>query len=736
MDEHSWDVDGVDAETRERAAAEAARLGLSLSDYLAAILAPSPDDEAPSPEIAQKNSPARYRIDALERRVKHALGSLESAVQALDVSVVELAERLADTEGLAQDAAKAAYSSARELGERVTGIADDIATRKADAEAQARSHGDAHGVLAAQIGGISQRLDRTEDIAHGARQTSDTLFEAHEALKRAVAEDFSALAQDTALHISAGLESIRGDADAAASRAEAAHRELLGAFATFRDTIDGRIDERAEETRARIEAIFAQTTSAVRDVNDRVTSNEQAVSQSIDALHRQIAMAEHATHEALEETSRGFGKTQQNLAQELSRSSEDQRAKLAALKTALSTELTEVRNRQADLHAQLKTLKDADAANAIDLARLQEALTLAEAALHERIGGFEMRAAAIAGETEQVRRATADDVARVEACTMAALEKLAGDIAQGDEQLARAGEATERALAESREAQETLEDELAELRGAHAGVVARLQLFDRTLGSLASSEDEPVMDRLSALEQGLADQVARLDNAVGRAETEQALSLLRDQVTALTVRIAEQKVDEALAQKVDDLRARLATQEVKAAQASHRVQGLAMSLGRVTTQGASSTSQTEQRIAKIEQTVAEIDRGKETGALSGLQRRLAELESRQLDAFEKLRRDIALFIDENDRRLASLEDGGAVAPVLQSFAEVLDERFAAIENRDLATQFDDLRLRIEERVVGVEQRSVHALEQLGDTVALIERRLLQAVENEAAKKAS
>ncbi|MGH6949862.1 MAG: hypothetical protein ACREH4_03260, partial [Vitreimonas sp.] len=68
---------------------------------------------------------------------------------------------------------------------------------------------------------------------------------------------------------------------------------------------------------------------------------------------------------------------------------------------------------------------------------------------------------------------------------------------------------------------------------------------------------------------------------------------------------------------------------------------------------------------------------------------------------EQLRCDIARFIGENARRLEALEQPAPSA---------------------IADDFEALRRRIEERMLDVERRSVSALEQVVDTMAVLEQR--------------
>jgi hypothetical protein len=108
-------------------------------------------------------------------------------------------------------------------------------------------------------------------------------------------------------------------------------------------------------------------------------------------------------------------------------------------------------------------------------------------------------------------------------------------------------------------------------------------------------------------------------------------------------------------------------------------------------------------------------------ALQTLHERMTAFELRQGNALEALRDDIARFVSDNDGRLEALEN--APAP--------------AAPQGDLAAEFETLRSRIEERVLGVELRSVRTLEQVVDTVAILEQRLLgrEPAEEDAAKSA-
>jgi hypothetical protein len=69
----------------------------------------------------------------------------------------------------------------------------------------------------------------------------------------------------------------------------------------------------------------------------------------------------------------------------------------------------------------------------------------------------------------------------------------------------------------------------------------------------------------------------------------------------------------------------------------------------------------------------------------------------------KARTDIVRFVTDNDRRLAALRQNGS----------------ATISPLSLT-----LRRRVEERILGIEQRSVRTLEQVADTVQMLEERFI------------
>jgi hypothetical protein len=93
------------------------------------------------------------------------------------------------------------------------------------------------------------------------------------------------------------------------------------------------------------------------------------------------------------------------------------------------------------------------------------------------------------------------------------------------------------------------------------------------------------------------------------------------------------------------------------------------------------------------------------------------METTQVNAIHTITTEIARFIEENDARLAALEGPRDT-------------------DRDLANAFEALRRRVEERIIGVEQRSVRMLEQVADTVSMIEERFVATQRDIAAVKSA
>ena len=243
-----------------------------------------------------------------------------------------------------------------------------------------------------------------------------------------------------------------------------------------------------------------------------------------------------------------------------------------------------------------------------------------------------------------------------------------------------------------------MEDQVAALRGQQANAQARLDAVEAALANegpfatvVSATADEVASLRarvlgMQASDRDTSDRMAKLESA--DREATRALETLRSHVDEISAQIPSDQ--------------------------SERIQGLELSLADVRLQQLASAAEAAEDV--------------NAEAVAAVRERLAELEERQADAFHRLRNDISHFISDNERRLALLEDA---APDLAAPFAAMEQRLANLEQYDIGVVFAELRARIEERILGVEQRNVRTLEQLSDTVALIERRFSEDDERAA-----
>lgn len=769
MSDASWVLKGVDAETRQRAVEEAERRGVSVADYLTDVLLQGaltaqlqlqtgePDAGSAAeadgrdlrafaqPIVPQENFAVRHRLEALERRVGLAVGGLDSAIHSLDSSVFGLAARVDEAEMLGADTANTLNLALNDLSAGLAALRKRLADNEDGVGALGEALEGARAEIGERFAAAEQRLETVEDAARAANTSAAQLAVAHEALKYAVADDFSAFARESAARLSTGLEEVCAAADAAAQQADAAAAHLVEELGSLRTQIEDRLAENAAETRARMHAAFADAAERLGSLTERVIEHERTSARATEQIRAQISDVEDGAQTALEVTAEALRQADAAVAADLARFTEDARTAFEAARTQLSGEISEVRERQLGDLARLK-LVDSAVANVIgDVTVLRETFeevsSQHEAALRHALrqtqGDWDARFDAITarlagGENEltTARRAMEAQVERVEACAFAALDKLTQDITaldtSLDAKLAQSAAATE-ALIEQVRAR--LDGEVGDIRDQHVGALARLRLIDKALAAqdiIAAVEAgaAPVAERLTRLEAisdpahaetafaRFREQAAAQTDAY-RRQADAELAQLRERVEILAARVAEQLADQDLTQRIDDLRARLSAHETQLGETTDRVHGVARMLGRVTAQNADASTQSEERLHKLELALADLrletlsapaETQNAAPALQAIEQRMAELEQRQADAFEQLRDDVAHFIGVNDRRLAALEN-----------TEPAD-------GYDLASEFEALRRRMEERVLGVEQRSVRALEQVAETVAVIEQR--------------
>jgi hypothetical protein len=795
MSDQSWVLRGIDPEARQQAEDEAARQGLSVAEYLTDLVVrravidqltgaseaeqTHPEAEgaaifAPPPESSEGFA-IRQRLKALERRLGTAVGSIDGTVHALDASLFDITARVGDVEGLAGDTAHALGLTQQELANSVAGLKIHLTVVEDNLGAQGQTQEHRADVL-------DRRIDGVEYVARGAERSAAILADAHEALKHAVADDFAAFTHETADRLNVSLAEVRAAADAAAEQADAAVAHLVSELRGLRASIEYRLEESVEETRGRMHAAFADAADRMAALAERVSDNERYISRSADSLRAQITDVEDGAQVALEETAHALRQADAMLAADLGRASQEHYAALENARSDLAAQIGAVREDQVTQVARLK-LVDVAVGNTINnIDELREAIEHRIADVESSVAGalnhanqdWDQRFDAVTArvgrgeqQTQALQHRLGAELDRIEASTFAALEKLRRDIGAGD---AEAAQRLDAALEEFRtdlaEVRNRAVNEVHLLREEHTGALARLTLLDTALTRLegATITTNGRIDQLESsggVDPALEQRLAQLEYAVANAETEQALAIVRDDVAALAARLGALSADNWAADRIVELQHRLDALDAAGGEQGEALQGLARMLNRVAGQRVETSQRAEDRVHQLEVafadlrleilsnaeannaaaaiqtlqervTAGELRQAHDLEALrttleahdgprlvQTLQERMTAFELRQGNALDALRDDIARFVADNDRRLEALETKPAPA-----------------EQSDLAAEFESLRSRIEERVLGVELRSVRTLEQVVDTMAVLEQRLLSgAAEDQTAQSA-
>lgn len=772
MSDNSWVLKGIDPEARGRAEEEAVRLGVSVADYLTNLvvrravldqLAVASEAEptheepeeaaifAPPPESSEGFA-VRQRLKALERRLGTAVGSLDGALHALDTSLFDITARVGDVEALAGDTAHALGQTQTETNNAFAGLQIHLAVVEDNLSGQAEAQ-------EARAAGLDQRIDGVEYVARGAERSAAILADAHEALKHAVAADFADFTHETADRLNANLADLSAAADAAAEHADAAVAHLVNELRGFRASIELRLEENAEQTRGRMHAAFADAAGRMTGLAERVSDNERLIARTADHLRAQITDVEDGAQVALEETAHALRNADAVLAADLARAAQEHYAALQATRSdlaaqmqtthaALAGELGVVREEQVAHLARLK-LVDVAVGNTINsIAELREGvdrrvedgalgvravLEQANAELGQSLDAVAARVMRGEQQTQALQQRLGAELDRIEASTFAALEKLRRDIGAGDADVTeRLNSVLNEIRGDLSEVRNRSVNEAHLLRQDQAGALARLTLLDTALTRLegatitSNTRIEQLESGAGQTDEELVRKLAQLEFAAAHAETEQALAIVRNDAAALTDRLNTLYADTALADRLVVLERSLGAQDSKAEELSEGLQGVARMLNRIAAQGLETVQSTDTRVHQVEVALADLrlqslsnaDANATATALQVLEERVAAFEALQASALETLRLDIARFVGDNDRRLEALETAPSAAP-----------------QGNLASEFDALRSSIEERVIGVELRSVRTLEQVVDTVALLEQRLLGngASEDQAAK---
>ncbi len=702
MSDNSWVLTGIEPEVRERVVADAERVGLPLADYLAELLLQKDHDAetAPAPERG-------LSAHRLQGSMEGAIGSLDEAFHGLGACISELSARVDAADMLAADTADAVHDGFHEAESALAALRKRLADSEDGLEAISEANEAAFAALAGNAAAMEQRLG-----------------EAHAVFKGAMADDFSALACETKDRIHGGLDEMRVAAEAAAARADAAVAQMTHDLRLVRDALEKRLAESANETRGRMQAAFAEAAARQAALAERVREVEHAQTRTAKQLRAEMAELGQAALGAAENHAEQLRQAHAALATDFARESHTQRSALQAAREEFSGGIADLRDRQLGALARLAQIETSAGNSANDITALRETLERrlewltaeARANLAKAQAAWTERADALARgitkndrEASELQRALSADIERVEACTLVALEKLHQDRVTGDAALQQALEtAADVARASADALGQQLSHETKALHDQNAALQLRLDDVASALG--ADAPLSVAVGAIPSLERGLARLEAAqrnerpaeqaLDARLSRVESASALSAidvatigeLKRHVAQLAAQAAALQPKEAILQALED---RLATQESGATARTTRM----------------NTLELKWADANLGQSAADA-------RISGLDERIEAFGQRQADAFEALRADIARFVSDNDERLAALERNDEVALLEDRLVTRLDH----LAQRDVSAQFADLRQRIEDRVLDVEHRSVHALEQVSETIALLEQK--------------
>jgi chromosome segregation ATPase len=838
MSENSWILRGVDPETREAAAAEAERRGISLADFLTEVLLTGPEDAASesapdfdahaeamfaAPPPSRENLAFRRRIEALERRLASSVGGLDAAVQELDASLLGIVARMDEAEAVTGETSETLRTALADLGVNIAALRKRLADVEDGIEDLTDTNDAAHADLDDRCATLEARLAQVDSIARAAAAAEATLNAAYGALQQAVAHDFNDFAEEQATHLSAAVEHMRGiaesaarGADEAAARAvealrvarmelearvsghiadtrayldasledvrltalaasqradevsvntaqalgvtcdeierhvaehsaqgraevqaalddmrvfayEAARRadeaaaRAVDALRSSREAIEAGVAEQAADLRARMQSAFADAADRMGGLTERVVETETAIVRSAQQLNARIIDVEDNAHTAIEATGE---RLRSELSAAMADMMERHRGETARF-NAIDASMADAASNMVALRTHVDG-RLAEFSDEMGLAQRQSVLDT-----DARLSAIAVRLAEAEQDTAHARQSLGADIVRVESCTFAALEKLAQDITTASAEQQHV----------ARDNTVMLEAGLAEGRDQIAGVLARLRIVDgariEAEQSLAAMKDEiaglsSIAVQNETTRQALAALEARIDHNLAdlRARSEQAL---KDLHAGLATLAANRRAEEAMAQKIDELRARLVTHETQMSENADRTQSVTRMLGRITAQSAEVSDHTDERLHKLEQVMQQPHFGGASDeSAHELAERLAQMERRQADALDGLTASLAGFMAESERRLSEIEQHAGAAPISDEtlIANAIEARLTALEQFDVADQLETVRRRFEDRIVGLEGRSVRALEQVAETVAMIERRFNQG-EDEA-----
>jgi hypothetical protein len=724
MSEQGWDLTGLDPDTLAHVEREAAALGLTLEDFLAEILL-SESDEKLNPLTSQEIYPQE----------RHAAAAAPTAPLAQKVRGAELS----------------LTATAQELALTLGVISQELAAMSAQlAGAETTVEGLQAGQTALELE-TARRLDALETALGAAENAICALASAQDTLAGATARELEHLARDAG----ESLESARAASDAAAGHADRVAEQMMRDLVELRTAMEERLADSANESRARVHAAFKDALDRITALSSRLDDAERRRADDAGALLGELRAAEQEAQSALEETAESLRKVDAELSQAIARANQSNERALREMREGVSAELSLLKEQRQDDELRFQ-LVDAAVANSIDeiasaRTNLEQRLEVAEANAQasvreartdalERHQSLIERVAELEVALEETGKVLSANTKRVEFSTLAALEHLEQASQQRDAALeARlaAAEASTQALISDIEARLNAGDArtAARLNALETAIDTRpgLDEIDAHLAHVSHSARESVdalqaradaelnamreghsqtLTRLGAIERALAQTTGRAESDKRIAAIEgaaaRATRALEDRIAALAAQLEEGPGAPELLQRLEDLRARIAPIEHQAGGNADRLQDVARLLGRLSTQQSEAAAQSAERLHRLELTLADLrlDRfGDDDAIPAKLEQRLDAFEQSHTSALDGLRAEIAAFVAENDRRLTALE------------------RDELSEDRDLASDFETLRARLEERMHEIEHRGVRALEQVADTVSMIEKRM-------------
>ncbi|MCR6644939.1 MAG: hypothetical protein NVV62_10730 [Terricaulis sp.] len=778
--DNTWVLRGVDAEARQAALEEAERQGLSLSDFLTAVLAgeaglaaapegappeAEPEPAYPAPRPTRENNAFRHRVEALERQLTASLGGLDGALKALDSTVLSFSAQLDETGALAEDSATALT----ELQSDVAMLRKRLAAAEQAAGALADSGAEARHSLLDRCEALEAHLQSVESIAYAADATGARLATAQEALTRALAQDFeefsaenarrfeaaskdmralsaqtdarlaaaqealrqtftqdfNALSQENARQLSAAREAMRADADDAADQAEAAAQRAIEALRQSRAAMEQALADQAEETRAVVHGAFVDAVERIEALADRVHDQQHAAHRATEQLSARLNGIEDAAQMAVEETAAQLRAADSALAADLARARQDAATAAAALgerQNQIAQHISRVDHALNDALLDIEALREDSKASLSDselvIVARQDAF---EGDVRARIDDLIARLDRDAEAAAAGAHANAANIERVEASVFASLQKLAHDIVSNNTaQTARHEETLKRAQAgvdRVAQRQDTVEGWLTQVDKALLAQAATNTDADARLDRLErNAEDASTQRALAALAEDMNARLGQLEQGAADSSTEEALNALAKEIGLISARIEETDAPAQFAA----LNARLEDHNAQLTAAAERSQDVSRTLARVAAQNEDAAVQLDERMSRLE----EEAQHNALAAAEEIAARIRSMDQRHTDALEALRAEIAHFLAENELRLHQIErtETAVLTGDELLIARAIEARLTELEQRDVAAEFDALRRRIETRIGDVERSSVRALEQMANTIELIEKR--------------